>query len=39
MLMRRGRQRVKALVGGIHGWQKLGYPLEGSRPEVRLKAA
>lgn len=39
MLMRRGYQRVRALVGGIHGWQGRGYPLEGSRPEVPLKAA
>lgn len=39
MLMRRGYQEVKALKGGVHGWQRLGYPLEGTHPEVRLKAA
>ena len=39
MLMRREYGNVKALTGGIHGWQAAGYHLVGERPDLPLKAA
>jgi 3-mercaptopyruvate sulfurtransferase SseA len=35
----RGDVDVRALEGGIQGWQERGYPLEGSEPDAQLKVA
>lgn len=37
-MKRVGHPRALSLVGGLHGWQALGYPLEGEHPEIQLHA-